>query len=346
LRLIKQSVVDKLRFADWGLNPMDQKVLIALELDKQDRALTTYLFPKQEVDKDLLEKIQGVWVEGEDVEIPKSVEQHVLPLTEDSIIPEDIRADNPAAFRAIQNDWAYTIFVEQFWKVYLDELAEIKEQARLAERYDRDLFEKTKSFWDRVLEQKKEQNIGQEKIDEIKNDVDLIFEKLKALRQSHAEARKEEEEKAYSSLNEQLQKAKEMVEGGKPAPEVIPELKQLRSQLNKSGLRGSKRQEISDGIDACFDQLGKKKQQKVDGKLQKRIDDLQAIIKKMERSIDRDKKELSFQEKRMDSSRTSDFELKLRETKMEMLKEQLKSKEDKLEDIRKTLSSLESKAGK
>lgn len=332
-----------MRFSGWGMDPRDQKVLIALELLKDKMQLAVYLFPKADHDKEFLNQVETVWVKGEDLKFPEQVTQHLLPMTEDSVLPEEIRADNPIEFRTVQNDWAYAIFVERFWKAYLDELTAIKEEARQAERYTKELFEKTKDFWDRVLEQKKEQNIGQEKIDEIKSDVDLIFEKLKALRQAAAEDRKKRDQKAVDTIKPRLEKAHEAIEAGEAPPKVITELKEIRSTLNGSGLRGKPREELSALIDAAFEKLKAKKAKVHDSKLQKRINDLQGIVTKLERSIDRDKKELNFQDKRLNSNASSDFELKLRATKREMVEEQLKSKEAKLKDIRKTLESLQSK---
>lgn len=333
----------KMRFADWGSDPKDQKVLIALELLKDKGQLAVYLFPKLGFEKELLRKIENDWVKGTEIPFPDEVSPKLLPMTEDSVLPEDIRADNPIAFRKVQNDWAYEIVTERFWKSYLDELSAIKEEAKLADQYSKELFEKTKDFWDRVLEQKKEQNIGQDKIDEIKSDVDLIFEKLKALRQAAVDDRKKRSEELIKTIKPRLEKAHEAIDGKVSAPKVIEDLKEIRAALNSSGLRGKAKDELSDLIDAAFEKLKSRKAKVHDSKLQKRIKDLQDIIRKMERSIERDKKELNFQDKRMNSSATSDFEIKLRATKREMLEEQIKSKEGKLKDIRETLESLQGK---
>ena len=330
-----------LRFADWGSDPMDQRVLIALELHKEKRELEVHLLKKSECEAELIKQVEKEWVSGNDVTFPDTVESKLLSITEETVIPEEIRADNPAKFRQVQNDWAYTIFAEQFWKVFLDELNELKEETRKADSYDRDLFDRTKSFWNRVLEQKKEQNIGQDKIDEIKADVDLIFEKMKALRQSASEERSKEEKEVLAQFEEKFAEVEKLKESNAAAPQIINQLKAIRSDLNASKLRGKSRDKVGSRIDAFFEELSKKKQKAQDGKLNKRISDLEGIIQKLERSIERDRKELDFQERKMNSNQTSDFEAKLRATKKDMLASQLKSKEDKLKDIQATLESLQ-----
>jgi hypothetical protein len=55
-----------------------------------------------------------------------------------------------------------------------------------------------KSYWERVLEHKKERNITQERLDKIKEDVNAIFEQLKTFRKTESA----EFEKTSNSVRE------------------------------------------------------------------------------------------------------------------------------------------------
>jgi chromosome segregation ATPase len=75
----------------------------------------------------------------------------------------------------------------KLWEVYIQRLDELKAKADGLTTYSKDLFEDTKSFWEQVLENKKERNITQSRLDKIKEDVNVIFDKLKTFRKTESE---------------------------------------------------------------------------------------------------------------------------------------------------------------
>src|SRR5699024_298381 len=74
-----------------------------------------------------------------------------------------------------------------------------------------------------------------------------------------------------------------------------------------------------------------------------RIEGISAEISHMEKSIQRDKKDLEFQNNRIDNT-DGQLEAQIRKAKLSVLEERISSKEVKLQDMHQTLGQLKTRA--
>ena len=150
------------------------------------------------------------------------------------------------------------------------------------------------------------------------------------------------------SFMEKLDDIEERISKGLGLQPIFNELKNLQSQFRDTDLTRRDRNKIWKKLDGAFKKVKEKKygEKQGDGsalsRVQRRYDGLLSAIQKMETSIGRDKKEIDFQNKRINNT-DGQLEAQLRQAKLAMIEERIKSKEEKLREMMKTKAELEKK---
>jgi hypothetical protein len=166
------------RFVVTGNIQESQQVLLAYELLENEFKINLHVVDKKSLSPEQIDVLQNKWIVGEAFEFPKKTQLINPDINEDSILPENIKTEKTGEIRHFQNEWAVQLLTNKLWEVYLNRLEELKSKSETLNNYSRELFEDTKAFWEQVLENKKERNITQGRLDKIKEDVNAIFEKL------------------------------------------------------------------------------------------------------------------------------------------------------------------------
>lgn len=329
------------RFVTWSSSKEKKRKLLALQLDKSAFKVDIYVFEEADIDKEFAEKLEKEWAKGKDLVFPEAHTKIVRPLSEDSLLPDDIKVDETGKIRNLQNEWAYLLLTEKLVESIVDELSDIKEKVNTFTAYSKDVFEQTKSLWERILEHRREKNIGQDKVDELKEEVNTIFEKLKSLRAEENKKFGEQAETIYTELKSNIEQTIQSIQNNGSAKELFEKLKEHRNNVIKLTLRKPSREELHKYLDDAFDLLKNRRSDRENKHNEKRIHDLTEIIQKLEKSQEYDKKDLDYQIKKRNDKNVNQLESKLREAKITMLEEKIASKEEKLADVRNTLASLQ-----
>ena len=126
---------------------------------------------------------------------------------------------------------------------------------------------------------------------------------------------------------------------------AFDKLKTLQQTFKNSKLTRTLRSKLWDRIDDSFKKVKAKRSpnSSPEGRLTRRIEGLKAAIDKMEKSIGRDKKELSIQNDKINSGDVSQLETQLREVRAKLIRERIDSKSKKLDDMHSTMKDLETK---
>jgi hypothetical protein len=258
-------------------------------------------------------------------------------------LPADIRVDKTGQIRVLQNEWAYLLLTEKLVESIVDEIKDLNIKTQSASTYSKDDFDSAKSIWERILDHGKERNISKEKIDEMKKDINEIFDRLKGLRTEENKRYADTSDAIYTELKASIEQAQKDINDFKPAKELFDTLKELRSNINKLSLRKPQREELHTALDQCFDTLKNRGQQRDNARNDKRIKDLSDIINKLEGSVAYDKRDLDYQLKRTNDKNVNQLEAQLRSAKIKMLEEKVASKVEKLNDMKRTLQELTGK---
>ena len=334
------------RFTANGLTADEKEVVLAYQLKEDEFKVDLYIVPKKLLKGEMLTLLEQKWTEGESFEFPEGTVMVNPNLNAESILPEDIRSEEAGKIRIKQNEWAYTLLTAKLWEAYLNELETLKQKAAELTQYDRQLFDDAKSFWERVLEHKKGRDISQERLDKIKDDVNSIFEKLKTFRKTESAEFEAASAKLRDDILAKLELLKAKVTEKANFKALLEEHKLLQNDSRKNKYSKNDDAQIRKVFDSVFHFINEQRNHFFSDMTASRIKGLNEVIEKMEQSLNRDKKDLEYLQRKSDSSKAGALELQLLKVKSNMLNETIASKEAKLKDIRSTLENLQKQANK
>jgi len=333
------------RFTATGLTADDKEVILAYQLNEEEFKVDLFIVPKKLLKGDLLEQLEKKWTAGEAFEFPKGTQEVAPNLNAESILPDDIKSEEAGKIRIKQNEWAYTLLTAKLWESYLNELEELKKKAAELTQYDRQLFDDAKSFWERVLEHRKERDISQDRLDKIKDDVNSIFEKLKTFRKTESAEFEAASAKLRDEVIAKLEELKKRATEKANFKALLEELKTLNAESRKNRYSKADDAQLRKAFDAAYQYINEQRNHFFSDINATRIKGLTDVIERMEKSLNHDKKDLDYYQRKVDNSRNS-LEAQLAKVKINMLNETIASKEEKLKDIRSTLEKLLKQSGK
>ena len=334
------------RFITTGNVKDSVEVVLAYELKEAEFRLDLHVIPKKSLKKEQMEALANDWVNGGTFVFPEGTETIFPDINADSILPEHIKSDKTGEIRHKQNEWAVQLLTNKLWESYLIELENLKKRSANLEGYDKGLFEDAKSYWERVLEHKKERNITQDRLDKIKEDVNAIFEQLKTFRKTESAEFEKGSNTVRDIVIEKLNQVKLRADEKANFKTLHDDIKAIQNDIRNQRFLKSDETAVRKAFDDAFHYISEQRNRYFSDKFESRITGLKDVISKMEKGIDRDKKDMDYFTKKADNPRIQSLELQLLKVRIRQLKETITSKEDKLKDIEKTLESIMKQAGK
>ena len=318
---------------------LEQPIWIAIEFKDEAVSVMLYLFLKAKVKKDVLQ----TWVkEGKD--LPEPFEQIERSIADQNLLTEEIKVLNVGKVRDIEIEWADNLMQTRMAQGFDGDLALLKEKLAVLDDYSQELFDECAAFWERVIAFKKENSsFSNAKVDAYKSDLDILFEALKALRKDFKKELQAKASEAKKDLLLKLEILDEKLESKPNFKFTVERLKDIRTELNTSGLRQKDYADIDTQINALFEKMSGAKSKVNHEKIDKRISDLEGIVEKMQKSIDWEIRNIAKEEKNKEFASQA-FQVKLLDAKIDMMMKSKAEKEEKLADVKKTLASLNKKS--
>lgn len=334
----------KNRFATWALNEKEEKILVTLELNTDNFNVDIQTVKGGDVNTELADTILKNWVDGGDVVFPDTTEKMSRSFTDESILPENIKIEGKTgAIRQLQNEWSYLLLSTKLFSQFIIEMEELKRKASELKTYSSELFEEAKSFWEKVLEYRKEREISQDKLNGIKEEINQVFDHLKVLKENMIKEKDAISDKVKSEILEAIELVKKKMEGKDVHfKSLMDELKEIQNGLRTTDVKRDVKNLLFDEIQNCFEFIKTKRDEVLGGGVKNRVEGLSQVADKMRKSLEMDLKDLEFNRKKLSTSNTR-LEEQLREAKINVLKDKIESKEAKLADIQATLDKLQQK---
>lgn len=268
-----------------------------------------------------------------------------LSITED-ILPEDIKTLRGDLLNRAKTEWHFVVLSSKLYETYSDEVDDIKERISQLSKYDDKIWEEMKAFWSKVSNQAREKNLFREHTQELRNKTNELFDSMKALKKEmNAEFDKVSKEHLQGFFAK-LDDIEDRITKGLGLQPIFNELKDIQRDFKNAKLNRKDGNTVWKRIDKAFKAVKAKKygdsgdRGSALARVTSRYEGLLGAIKNMEASINRDRKDQNFQNKRIDNA-DGQLEVQLRQAKLAMVQERITSKERKLQDMYKTKVELE-----
>ncbi len=340
----------KTKLVLWGRNAQDERVLIALQLRPQDNKVDLWTFPETIATEDFSQKMLNEWRNGTETEFPEGFthSEKELSITE-SLLPEDLKVERGDLIQRAQTEWHFMVLSSKLNETYQTELQEIREKVAQLTSYSGEVWEELKGFWSKVQGQVRDRNLFREHANDLRDNTNELFGKMKELRKSLDKEFQAKSEEHMNTFKTGLGEIKERLEKGLNLNGIFEDLKKMQREFKETRLSRDHRSTIWEQLDGLFKEVKNKRYGDSNSqggnstpaeRLKRRYDGLLAALGKMEQSINRDKRELDFQDRKAGQS-GGQLEAQLREAKIMMIKERIRSKEEKLNEMLQTKAELE-----
>lgn len=341
----------KTKLVLWGKNAQDERVLIALQLRPQENKVDLWTFPETIATEDFSQKMLNKWRNGTDIEFPEGFthSEKELSITE-SLLPEDLKVERGDLIQRAQTEWHFMVLSSKLNETYQTELQDIKEKVAQLSGYSGEVWEELKGFWSKVQGQVQDRNLFREHANDLRDSTNELFGKMKELRKSLDKEFQAKSEEHMNMFKTGLGEIKERLEKGLNLNGIFEDLKKMQRDFKETKLSRDHRSSIWDQLDGLFKEVKNKRyggdsnsqgrNTTPSERLKRRYDGLLSALGKMEQSINRDKRELDFQDRRAGES-GGQLEAQLREAKIMMIKERIRSKDEKLKEMLQTKTELE-----
>lgn len=334
----------------WGKDAADQKILLALSLREKENKVDIFIFQEKDATEVFYNLLMNEWRKDKEVPFPaehKHLERELS--VAESILPIDIKVDQGDLIQRAQTEWHFIVLSTKLSQLYHNELDEFKEKIEGLSEFHGETWESLKTFWSKVQEQVHEKNLFRDHADDLRNRTNELFGSMKQFRRKMDQDFKKTSSEFVGQFGEKLDDIEKRVSEGLGLGPIFEELKNLQNQFRDTAFTKDDRSKIWKRIDKAFKIVKEKKygpgsnqSSNASSRLQKRYDGLINAIGKMEKSIQRDRKEKAFQDTRIERS-DGQLETQIRQAKLKMVEERIRSKEAKLADMKKTQGELESK---
>ena len=148
------------RIAVWGRDADQNRVMITLELKTEDNLVHILTYPEKLVTDEVYTKFMNLWRKNQETELPEPSRSIVRELSvTGGLLPDELKVEQSDTINLAQNEWHYAVLSDKMTKSYLGELAEIGDAIERSGAYDPNLWNRLKTFWEKVQTQLRDKTL-------------------------------------------------------------------------------------------------------------------------------------------------------------------------------------------
>jgi chromosome segregation ATPase len=336
----------KTRIVLWGSQEDGSKVLLGIELKAMDNNVLIHVFPEKEATEIFYNLLMNAWRDGRDVEFPENHQTITRPLTaSEPILPELIRVQRTDVVQRAQAEWHFVVLSAKLKAAYDSEISDLKERVNSLTSYDGGVWEELKGFWGKVQGQIREKNLFRNHANAIKSEVNELFDELKKKRSEFDSELKSKSEEVYKEISDALDVIEEKIEKGLGLQPIFNDLKNLQRKFKDGDMVRKHQNKLWKRIDKAFKKVKERRFGEGSGsqdrlsRIRNRYEGLVKAINRMKSSIGKDKKDIEFEERRINTT-DGQLEAQIRQAKLVMIQDRISSKQTKLDDMLKVEENL------
>lgn len=335
----------------WGNNAKDEKVLLAISLNADDNKVDIWSIPETEITEEFYNAMMSQWRDGHDFKFPSTAAHHINELTmAESILPDDLKVERSDVIQRAQMEWHFVILSTKLYKNFKNELEDLGDKIKRLEVYDQKLWDELKELWANVQQHIFDKNLFRDHSDSLKEKSNALFDELKKLRKNlNAEINQKSREISQGFLS-RIEEINQKIQSGALLKTLFDQLIAIQKEMKENSFTKSDRETILAKLNEAFKVIREKREHRIAHREQaetsgrdhvfRRYEGLIGAIKKMEQSIDFEKKNIDFENRRI-ATTTGQLEAQIRVAKIKMIEERIRSKEEKLKELLQTREKLE-----
>jgi len=338
------------RLVVWGINEKEERVLMAISLNAEANKVEIWSIPESDIPEEFYNKLMSQWREGLDLDMPSSAVHRVTELTmADGILPEDLKVEKSDVIQRAQIEWHFIVLSNKLYKNYKTELEDLHDKIKRLEAFSHPLWEELKQTWSNIQQHIFEKNISRDHADSLREKSNALFDELKKLKQSLASEFKSKSKELYDQIMNSLSEIEQKIESGSLLKPLFDQLVKIQADLKTQSIHKDHRESISSKLNESFKSIREKREKRESGndqqgsgaeRLIRRYEGLLVAIQKFEQSINFEKKNIDFENRRI-ATTSGQLEAQIRVAKIKMIEERMKSKEEKLKELLTTKEKLE-----
>lgn len=334
------------RLVLWGEIGTDRTALIAINLDEATAKINIYAFPKEEVTKEIQDKLFVEWKNGGEYEFPESTLHWEMDANSDTILPENVKVDRPEIVLQSQHKWSKKLMSSKINQLLEDETKLLEEKASSVAEYDQTLWDKTKTQWEKISSYQKKNEITWEQTTVLKEKINSVFDALKAVKRINSENDDQANLALVKSLTKRIDELQSKLIYSDQWKFIFDELKKIQAELKDAAIKWNHKRNLYNSVNSIYDDLKKYRATEIISKSQTRITQLKQILDGLKDSIARDDDNFKMQVEKMQHytrGKITEDEIKSR---FNYILERVEEKRKKADGIKQTIDQLKNDVAK
>jgi hypothetical protein len=334
------------RLVLWGEISTDRTALIAINLDEATAKIHIYAFPKENVTKEVQDKLFFEWKNGGEYEFPEFAIHWEVDANNDTILPENVKVDRPEIVLQSQHKWSKKLMSSKINQLLEDETKLLEEKASSIAEYDQSLWDKTKAQWEKIASYQKKNEITWEQTTVLKEKINNVFDALKAVKRINNENDDQANSVFVKHITKRIDELQSKLIYTDQWKFIFDELKKIQNELKEANIKWNHKRNLYDSVNAIYDDLKKYRSTEIITKTQSRISQLKNILSGLLDSIERENDSFKMQVEKMQHytrGKIAENEIKNR---FNYILERIGEKKKKADGIKQTIEQLKAEIEK